>query len=94
MPRKISNSFAIITLFTMLSMAGLVLVSRLPLQLYPSYTSSGIKVSFGYAGASPATIGQRAAPTLEMPLSLMAGRKVRVPFLEINATIFYLGSKM
>ncbi len=71
MSLKSSNSFTIITLFTMLSLAGLALVFRIPLQLYPSYNNSSITVSFGYSGASPARIEQRVTSVLEAQLSLI-----------------------
>ncbi len=71
MPRKTSNSFTIITIFTMLSLAGLALVFKIPLQLYPSYSNSSIRVSFGYSGASPAMIEQRVTSVLEAQLSLI-----------------------
>lgn len=71
MPLKTISSFATITLFSLLSLVGLALIFEIPLQLYPSYTNSSLNISFGYAGASPATIEQRVTSVLEAQLSLI-----------------------
>ena len=61
--------------FAVLSLVGLLLVPRLPVQLAPSGGGQNITVSYGYAGASPLMLEAQVTALLEGAFSTVQGVK-------------------
>jgi len=66
-----TNCFTIIIFFTVLSLSGLAILPKLPIQLKPEYNYQTIGVSFSYPGASPRTIEEKVTSVIEARLALL-----------------------
>ncbi|OIN59490.1 efflux RND transporter permease subunit [Arsenicibacter rosenii] len=65
--------YQLIILFSVLSLIGLALLPKLPVQLAPSDRGQGLTVSYYWSGASPLTLERQVTARLEGVLSTLSG---------------------
>ncbi|PZX13426.1 multidrug efflux pump subunit AcrB [Breznakibacter xylanolyticus] len=67
------NSFSINIIFLLLTLVGILLIPRLPVQLFPQAQGESLRVTFQWRGMSSQTIEQEATSPMEGALSAMRG---------------------
>jgi multidrug efflux pump subunit AcrB len=69
----LKNSFSINIIFLLLSIIGLALIPRLPVQLHPTKTGDAVYVSYQWYGMGPEVIEKEVTSPIEGVLSAMRG---------------------
>ncbi|WP_375447898.1 efflux RND transporter permease subunit [uncultured Fibrella sp.] len=69
----IRSSYGFVIAFVMLSVVGLALLPRLPVQLVPSAGGRSLRVVYAWAGASPEAVERQVTSRLEGAFALLAG---------------------
>ncbi len=67
------NSFSINIVFVLLTLIGLVLIPRLPVQLYPQQSGNYISISYQWHGMSPEVIEKEVTSPIEGTLASIRG---------------------